>query len=134
MQNIRLKISPPWITYINKLEALFDGDPLIAFNINYNGENGPEVTLSTTDGDKAAALVKILPEVKSFGNVNLYINVDCPTMSNRAFTSKKELFEVVSLEILHLLMQFAPLKMVLIGYLLPTSYLRIVLFSSLMII
>ena len=94
MQSVRLKISPPWITYINKLEALFDGDPLIAFNINYNGENGPEVTLSTTNGDKAAALVKILPEVKSFGNVNLYINVDCPTMSNRAFTSKKELFEV----------------------------------------
>ena len=26
MTDVRLKISPPWVTYINKLEALFDGD------------------------------------------------------------------------------------------------------------
>ena len=94
MADVRLKISPPWVTYINKLEALFDGDPLIAFNVNYNGEDGPEVVLSTNDGDKAAALAQILPEGKYFGNIYLYIGIDRPHMSNRAFTSKKELFEV----------------------------------------
>ena len=94
MADVRLKISPPWVTYVNKLEALFDGDPLIAFNVNYNGEDGPSVVLSTNDGDKAAALVKILPEEKKFGGVTLSIAVDCPTMSNRAFPTKKELFEV----------------------------------------
>ena len=43
MNNIRLKLSPPWITYVHKLEALFDGDPLIAFNID---SSEPSVTLS----------------------------------------------------------------------------------------
>ena len=94
MADVRVKISPPWITYVNKLEALFDGDPLIAFNVNYAGEDGPSVVLATNDGDKAAALVKLLPEEVCFGNVVLTIGVDCPKMSNRAFVSKKELFEV----------------------------------------
>ena len=93
MTDVRLKVSPPWVTYVNKLEALFDGDPLIAFNIDYNDEDGPSVVLATNDGDKAAALTQILPDKKEFGNVILYIDIDCPTMSNRAFTSKKELFE-----------------------------------------
>jgi len=51
------------------------------------------VVLATTDPDKAAALVKILPTEKEFGGVILTIGVDCPTMSNRAFVTKKELFE-----------------------------------------
>ena len=93
MNDVRLKISPPWVTYVNKLQALFDPDPLIAFNVNYQGEEGPSVVLATNDGDKAAALVKILPEEKDFGGVKLTIGVDCPAMSNRAFVSKKELFE-----------------------------------------
>ena len=94
MTDVRLRISPPWVTYVNKLQALFDGDPLIAFNVDYNGEAGPSVVLATNDGDKAAALVQLLPTEIHFGNVPLTIGVDCPTMSNRAFVSKKELFEV----------------------------------------
>ena len=93
MNDVRLKISPPWVTYVNKLQALFDPDPLIAFNVNYQGEDGPLVVLATNDGEKAAALVKILPTEKNFGGVKLTIDVDCPTMSNRAFVSKKELSE-----------------------------------------
>lgn len=93
MTNIRLKLSPPWVTYINKLQALFDPDPLIAFNVNLNGETGPSVVLATNDGDKAAALVKLLPAEKKFGNITLSIGVDCNTMSNRAFVTKTELFE-----------------------------------------
>ena len=90
--SVRLKMSPPWITYINKLQALFDGDPLIAFNIGEN-EDGPYVTLATSNGDKATALTKLLPDKKMFGNVKLTINVDGP-FTNRAFISSKELFEV----------------------------------------
>lgn len=93
MNEVRLKLSPPWITYINQLQALFDGDPLIAFNIDLDNENGPCVTLSCGDGDKITALSKLLPEEKKFGNVTLYINLD-GTPSNRAFVSMKELFEV----------------------------------------
>lgn len=93
MNNVRLKLSPPWITYVNKLTALFDCDPMIAFNVNYGGENGPEVTLAVGgNGDKATAIRQLLPMEKVFGNITLRINVD-GNMSNRAFTSSKELFE-----------------------------------------
>jgi hypothetical protein len=27
MADVRLKVSPPWVTFIHKVEALFDGDP-----------------------------------------------------------------------------------------------------------
>ena len=91
MADARLKLSPPWITYINKLEALFDGDPQIAFNLGQN-EEGPTVTLATNNGDKATALAQLLPMEKWFGNIVLNIYVDGP-FTNRAFTSKKELFE-----------------------------------------
>lgn len=93
MSDVRLKLSPPWITYVNKLEALFDGDPMIAFNGDYDNDNGPKVTLACGNGDKTAALMKLLPTEKEFGNVTLSIVID-GTPSNRAFTSMKELFEV----------------------------------------
>ena len=90
MNDVRLKLSPPWITYIHMLEAMFDGDPLIAFNVD---AKVPVVTISISDGDKAAAIAKLLPSEKKFGNITLRIIIDGP-MSNRAFTSTKELFEV----------------------------------------
>lgn len=93
MAEARFKISPPWVIYVRKLEALFDGDPMIAFNVDYGAEGGPSVVLSTNDGEKAAALVKILPEEVSFGGVKLSVGVDCPNMPNLAFPNKKVLFE-----------------------------------------
>ena len=91
MKEIRLKILPPWTIVIRKLEALFDGDPQIAFNTDYSGEH-PRVVLACNNGDKVAALQKILPSEVSFGNVSLEVVVDgVPT--NRAFTSKVELFD-----------------------------------------
>ena len=91
MSEVRLKISPPWVTYINKVEALFDGDPQIACNVDYNSEN-PYIVLACNNGDKVAALQKILPEEVSFGGITLKVGVD-GVPSNRAFKTKKELFE-----------------------------------------
>ena len=88
--SVRLKLSPPWITYIHKLEALFDGDPLIAFNVDVNA---PSVIISVANGDKVTALSKLLPSEVQFGNVTLKITID-GTPSNRAFKSNRELFEV----------------------------------------
>ena len=34
MNEPRLKILPPWTIVTRKLEALFDGDPQIAFNVD----------------------------------------------------------------------------------------------------
>ena len=92
MADVRLKVSPPWVTYINKVQALFDGDPQIACNLNWNAPN-PSIVLACNNGDKVAALQKILPEEITFGGVTLKVGVD-GVPSNRAFKNKKELFEV----------------------------------------
>ena len=90
MNEPRLKILPPWTIVIRKFEALFDGDPQIAFNTDFSGEH-PRVVLACNNGDKVAALQKILPSEVNFGNVSLKIMVD-GTPSNIAFTSKVDLF------------------------------------------
>lgn len=89
MQTPRLKLSPPWITYINMLEALFDGDPQIAFNVDYNYMI---VTLAGNNGEKNAALQRLLPTEKKFGNITLKIIIDGP-IANIAFPTQKALFD-----------------------------------------
>ena len=91
MTNFRLKILPPWTILIRKLEALFDGDPQIAFNVDFSGEH-PSVILSCNNGDKVAALYQLLPDEYNFGNVTLEVVIDGEP-SNRTFTSKVELFD-----------------------------------------
>jgi len=91
MADVRLKISPPWVTYINKVQALFDGDPQIVCNVNY-GSNHPSIVLACNNGDKVTALQQILPTEVTFGGITLEISVD-GVPSNRVFISKKELFE-----------------------------------------
>ena len=92
MKDVRLKILPPWTIVIRKFEALFDGDPQIACNSNFSGSQ-PSIVLACNNGDKVAALQQILPEEVCFGNVKLKVAVD-GVPSNRAFTSKVELFDV----------------------------------------
>lgn len=91
MADARLKILPPWSIYIKKIEALFDGDPQIACNVDYTG-SAPYIILACNNGDKVTALQQILPEEFGFGNIKLKVGID-GTPSNRVFTSKKELFE-----------------------------------------
>lgn len=92
MVDARLKILPPWTIVIRKIEALFDGDPQIACNTDFSGEH-PAIVLACNNGDKVAALQKILPEKIEFGGVILNVFVDGKP-SNRAFKNKKELFEI----------------------------------------
>lgn len=92
MSEARFKLSPPWVEYVNKMEALFDGDPQIAFNVDLEGKE-PKVALACNNGDKVAALQQILPTEVEFGNVVLHIIVD-GVPANRTFKSKKELFDV----------------------------------------
>ena len=92
MTDIKLKLSPPWITFIHEIQALFDGDPQIACNVNVSSAD-PTIILSCNNGDKVRALQTILPTEVAYGNVTLYISVD-GIPSNRVFKSKKELFEV----------------------------------------
>lgn len=66
------KLSPPWITHYRKIEALFEQDPEI--KISYNEEKN-ELKLFVEDAAKAAALQKLLPPIKHFGNVDFKINI-----------------------------------------------------------
>ena len=93
MSEVRLKISPPWVVYIKKVEALFDGDPQIACNVDYSSKS-PSIILACNNGDKVTALQQILPDEVKFGNVTLNVEID-GIPSNRGFKNKKELFETV---------------------------------------
>ena len=92
MTDYRLKILPPWSVYIKKLAAMFDGDPQIAFNVDWDGRH-PAVTLATNNGEKAAALKLLLPEEKEYGNVTLKITIDCDKVPDICFPTAKKLFE-----------------------------------------
>lgn len=93
MKEARLKISPPWITFINKVWALFDGDPQIDCKVD-GSSSGPSIVLACNNGDKVAALQRILPTEVTFGNITLKVGID-GVPSNRVFKNKKELFETV---------------------------------------
>lgn len=91
MTYARTKLAPPWCTYINKLQALFDGDPQIAFNVDWSAQK-PSVVMATNNPEKAAALRVLLPEERDFGNVKLTIGIECDKTPNIAFPTAKELF------------------------------------------
>ena len=90
--NIRFKIAPPWITYVNEITALFQHDPDI--ELKYNNDD-PSITIFIKNNpEKAAALCLLLPDVKIFGNISLFINIEADEISNRAFPDAKNLFDV----------------------------------------
>lgn len=91
MADARLKISPPWVTFINKVQALFDGDPQIACNVD-DSSSHPSIVLACNNGDKVNALMQLLPTEVPFGNISLKVIID-GVPSNRFFLTKKELFE-----------------------------------------
>ena len=82
----KIKLSPPWINYFRKIEALFKEDPDI--KIRYI-EDPIAIRLYVADNLKAAALEKLLPSVKEFGGTRIYIEV---IPSNKEMT-KDSLFK-----------------------------------------
>ena len=72
MENKVISMSSPWVEYKNKLSTFFMEDNDI--KIVYDNDK-PEVKLYVTGTDKAEALTKLLPQVKEFGDVKLYITV-----------------------------------------------------------
>lgn len=68
----KLKLSSPWVTFVHELEALFKEDPEV--RVMYD-EELCEVKLYVENAIKADALTQLLPEKKYFGNVELNITV-----------------------------------------------------------
>lgn len=92
MNNIRLKLSPPWITYVNMVKAMFGNDPDV--RIDYEND---ECTLKiyVEKSDKAEAISRLLPDEKEFGNITLKINV-VPANGENSIgkISPKQLFDI----------------------------------------
>lgn len=75
----QVSISSPWISYVRKIEALFEPDPEIKIDFDNDDLN---LKLYVEDAAKADALTQLLPAEKSFGNVNLKITV-IPANANK---------------------------------------------------
>lgn len=69
---VKIKLSPPWMTFYREMEALFGGDPEI--HVEYD-EGADAVKMYVDSTEKAEALSKILPRKKVFGNVTVTIEV-----------------------------------------------------------
>jgi len=67
-----LKLASPWVTYFNKLNALFGKDPEIHLVMD---NDTPEVKLYVDSDKKADALMRLLPVSVTFGNVILKVSV-----------------------------------------------------------
>ncbi len=83
MTNIRLKLAPPWVTYVNEVKALFDDDPQV--RVVYDNDT-VELKLYVEDAKKAEAIRTLLPESKPFGNVSLTIKVIPANVGNYDFS------------------------------------------------
>ena len=68
----KLKLASPWMTYFNKLNALFGKDPDI--RLAYDNDE-PEIKLYVEGDKKADALMRLLPPTVTFGNVVLKVTV-----------------------------------------------------------
>jgi len=90
MSEIKLKLSPPWITGVNYIKALFGADPDI--NITYDNDK-VEVKLFVNNADKADAISQLLPTERWFGNVVLTITVVPGNNEYKRFATNKELFD-----------------------------------------
>ena len=93
MNEVRMKLSPPWITMVNEIMMLFGEDPDIT--IKYNNDFH-EVKIYINDAEKAKALQILLPTRKDFGNVIFYITVIPPNSESKKLENinAKMLFEM----------------------------------------
>ncbi len=87
-ENIKLKLSPPWVTFVNKLLALFGQDPEITIKVIND-----DVKIYVDNEEKAFLLTKLLPFKVDFGNYSLSILVYPPNLATdeQKFSSKLKL-------------------------------------------
>lgn len=68
----KTRLAAPWTVLYRQVQALFrkDGDVRVAYD-----EEGPAIRLYVDGSAKADALVRLLPESRTFGNVTVTIQV-----------------------------------------------------------
>lgn len=73
--NEKVKISAPWDGYVRELKELFSGDDEVNVTGPVKAGSDYRVKLYVANETKAGALRKLLPEIKDFGGVKLYVDV-----------------------------------------------------------
>jgi len=70
--NNQMKITSPWITFVNQINCLFadDTDVLVEYN-----DDKKNLVLKIFDSHRADALTQLLPTERNFGGVTLHISV-----------------------------------------------------------
>lgn len=82
MMNKMVKMSSPWEIYAHKVSALFQEDSEVS--VIFDDEN-KELKLLVDNPRKADAIAKLLPEEKTFGNVQIKVVV-IPANKNETVT------------------------------------------------
>lgn len=82
----KIKLAAPWITFFNKIKAMFEQDPDIGIKVD---DKKYKITLRVRGQKKYEALRQLLPEEKTFGNVTAYVNI---VPENEAKASTSDLF------------------------------------------
>lgn len=75
---LKFAIEAPWNTFVKKLTVLFEGDPDIDVSDIYEPEDGKTdyaVAIQVKKHEKFLALDRLLPWIKTFGNVTLGIDI-----------------------------------------------------------
>lgn len=70
-----VKLSTPWVSFYNELNALFWDDPNVSVEYVAGDGEDPEAKLYVLGADKAEAIAKLLPKEKVFGNVRMKVTV-----------------------------------------------------------
>ena len=68
-------ISPPWVTFANKMKALFENDDDIIVNNIEDNTGNLTLMIEVKNHSKFKALEQLLPESVKFGNVTLFVEV-----------------------------------------------------------
>ena len=73
MENNKMKLSPPWITYYHKVQALFEKDDSVI--VDFDEDKCYLNIVIKEDVEKGEAIRMLLPFEKNFGNNIMKINV-----------------------------------------------------------
>ena len=91
-----MKLMPPWYTFHKKFKALFENDPDINVgDVREGNETNYAFDVEIRNHEKFIALDRVLPRVKTFGNVALEIVLYDVENNADDFTDRIELYRTI---------------------------------------
>ena len=81
-----VEMQSPWVTYYNKINALFGSDPEIEVNLDTTDSANPKITLYVDNTVKANSINMLLKSEVDMGNIKLTVSAVCP--NNKVSSAK----------------------------------------------